>query len=253
MSMRLEYVFDNTMDIGINFKNGTRYKVYGEVVKRFNLNLINGFNFDFNKGVMGLIGLDARHYQRLDRLSIFAARIAGAASFGSERILYYLGGVDNWLFPSFEEGIPYPQGGNFDFAYQTAATNLRGFGTNIRNGSNFAVVNAELRVPLFRYLNRRTQSSFFRNFHLVGFFDAGTAWQGWNPYAEDNPLNIIDEANGPYVRVKVNYFRDPIVAGYGIGARTLLFGYLLRVDYAWGIETRLVQKPKLYISLGMDF
>jgi hypothetical protein len=25
------------------------------------------------------------------------------------------------------------------------------------------------------------------------------------------------------------------------------------VDYAWGLETRRVLDPKLYISLGMDF
>jgi len=33
----------------------------------------------------------------------------------------------------------------------------------------------------------------------------------------------------------------------------LLFGYMLRVDYAWGIETRKIQDPQLYFSLGMDF
>ena len=43
------------------------------------------------------------------------------------------------------------------------------------------------------------------------------------------------------------------MAGYGLGLRTMLFGYFIRVDYAWGIETRIVQDPGLYISLGMDF
>jgi hypothetical protein len=51
----------------------------------------------------------------------------------------------------------------------------------------------------------------------------------------------------------VNYFRDPIVYGYGGGIRTLLFGYFVRLDYAWGVETRVVQDPRLYFSIGMDF
>jgi outer membrane translocation and assembly module TamA len=55
------------------------------------------------------------------------------------------------------------------------------------------------------------------------------------------------------VAVKVNYFRDPLVAGYGFGARALIFGMYVRADYAWGIETREIQKPIFYLALGTDF
>jgi hypothetical protein len=41
--------------------------------------------------------------------------------------------------------------------------------------------------------------------------------------------------------------------GYGVGLRTQLFGYFIKADYAWGIETRTVQKPKIFLSLGLDF
>ena len=58
---------------------------------------------------------------------------------------------------------------------------------------------------------------------------------------------------GDGLEVLVNFFRDPIVAGYGVGVRSMLFGYFLRVDYAWGIETRQVLDPRLFIALGMDF
>ena len=95
------------------------------------------------------------------------------------------------------------------------------------------------------------------NFQVIGFFDAGTAWAGRNPFREDNPLNteIFSEGQpgNEYVFVTVNYFRDPIVAGYGIGARALLFGYFVRLDYGWGIETRVIQKPRLHVALGFDF
>lgn len=251
MALKLEYVFDNTLDVAMNIKNGTRYKVFGEVVKRFDLEVFDGFNLSFNEGFMTVLGFDARHYQRIDKNSILAVRLAGVTSFGSEKTLFYLGGVDNWLFTSFNDEIPIPQNGNF--AYQTVATNMRGFRINIRNGNSFGLLNTELRVPIFKYFSKRIRSSFFRNFQIVGFFDLGTAWEGSNPFSKENPLNTSTITRGELVEVEVQYFRDPIVAGYGVGIRSVLFGYFVRLDYAWGIETRIVQDPRLYISLGMDF
>jgi hypothetical protein len=251
LGLKIEYVFDNTLDVAINIKHGTRYKIYAEVIKRFQLDLLDDVSFDFGKGFMTVIGFDARHYQRLDKHSILAVRAAGASSFGSEKILYFLGGVDNWLFQSFNNDIPFP--GQGEFAFQTLASNLRGFRYNIRNGNNFALINTELRVPIFKYISNNIRSSFVRNFQVVGFFDIGTAWQGFSPFNRDSPLNTIYLYNPPTVSIKVNYFRDPIVAGYGVGIRTMLFGYFIRLDYARGIETRVVQDPRLYFSMGMDF
>ncbi|MEZ5056377.1 MAG: hypothetical protein R2879_05000 [Saprospiraceae bacterium] len=256
VGLKLEYVFDNTIDVALNIKNGTRYKIYSEIVKRVQVNLGDNFQFDLGEGYMGVVGFDARHYQRFLKHSVLAVRGAGATSFGSEKILYYLGATENWIFPRFNNNIPIPQQDNF--AYQTIAANLRGFEMNIRNGNSFAVFNTEVRMPIFRYIFPKTNSGFFKNFQAVGFFDLGTAWQGNNPFSRENPLNVINIPDGKQpgevpVTIKVNYFRDPIVAGYGIGARFLLFGYLIRVDYGWGIETREVQDPMLHISLGTDF
>lgn len=251
LGLKVEYVFDNTIDKAINIKHGTRYKVYAESLKKFQLDLLDNVSFNFADGFMTVIGFDARHYQRIDKHSILAIRAAGASSFGSEKILYFLGGVDNWLLQSFNNDIPFPSQG--EFAYQTLASNLRGFRYNIRNGNTFALINAELRVPIFKYFSKRIRSSFFRNFQLVGFFDVGTAWQGPTPFTDDSPLNTIFISNPPTVNVKVNYFRDPVVAGYGGGIRTMLFGYFIRLDYARGIETRVVQEPRFYLSMGMDF
>jgi len=250
LGLRLEYVFDNTLDVDINIKNGTRYKFYGEVLKRFEIDFIDGFNFDLGEGFMTILGFDARHYQRLDKHSVLAVRAAGSTSFGSERILFLLGGVDNWLFPSFNQDIPLPS--NEGLAYQTFANNVRGFKTNIRNGTSYALINTELRIPIFKYFSRRIKSSFFRSFQLVGFFDIGTAWEGLSPYSDDNPLNITTVTNGA-VTLSINYFRDPIVMGYGAGVRAMLFGYFLKLDYAWGIESRVTQDPRLHFSIGMDF
>ncbi len=251
VGLALEYVFDNTLDVGINIKNGTRYKFYVEFMKRFQLDFADNVTFGFGEGFMGIVGLDGRHYQRLDKHSILALRLAGATSFGSEKILYTLGGVDNWLLPKTNNEIPYPDPS--EFAFQTLTSNMRGFRQNIRNGNNFLLLNTELRVPIFKYFSQSIRSSFFRNFQMIGFFDVGTAWQGITPFSDENPINTIFLENPPTVAVKVNYFRDPIVAGYGFGIRTTLFGYFLRLDYAWGLETRVQQDPMLYFSMGMDF
>ncbi len=251
LGAKLEYVFDNTLDVALNLKNGTRYNVYAELVKRVQLDLIgSNAGFEFAEGFMTVLGLDARHYLRLDKRSFLAIRAAAATSFVSVRNLFFLGGVDNWLFPSTNENIPLPQ--SDDFAYQTLAANMRGFRQNIRNGNSYALINTELRVPIFTYFSRRIRSPFFRNFQIVGFFDLGTAWEGPDPFSEESPLNtvVIRQDN---TRIKVNYFRDPVVAGYGGGIRALLFGYFLKLDVAWGIETRVVQDPILYFSMGTDF
>lgn len=255
-SLRLAAVFDNTVDVDINLKTGTRAKVYTDFVKSFAFNVEPDWSLKLNEGFMTVIGVDARHYQMLDRRSQIAVRFAGATSFGSEKMLYILGGVDNWVFPRFNENIVLPA--DDGFAYQAPAVNLRGFNQNIRNGNTFALINTELRVPIFKYLiNKPVIGNFWRNFQLVGFFDAGTAWQGKSPYSLNNPINtrtLIRPTEGPIIStMRVNYFRDPIVMGYGAGVRALVFGLYLRADYAWGIESRQIQQPMLHLALGTDF
>jgi hypothetical protein len=256
-SVRLAAVFDNTVDVDLNFKTGTRAKIFTDVIKRFSLNTKPDLSLKLNKGFMTIVGIDARHYQMIDRRSQIAMRLAGATSFGSEKMLYILGGIDNWVLPKFNESIQLPD--DEGFAYQSPAVNMRGFKQNIRNGNSYMLFNTELRIPIFKYFsNKPTLGNFWRNFQVVGFFDVGTAWQGASPFSGNNPINVVYLQKGPdgqppIVTMKVNYFRDPVVAGYGVGARALLFGMYLRADYSWGIESRVIQKPMVHIGLGTDF
>ncbi len=256
IGLRLEYVFDNTLLLGTNLRMGTRYKVYGDVFKSFNISFDEGVDSQFEPGILGIVGFDARHYQRILKRSIIALRLAGATNFGQQKILYYLGGADNSVINNFNESIPTPQTGGFVF--QDLANPLRGFDINIRNGGTYVLSNTELRVPVFNYLFNNLRSAFLRDFQLVGFFDIGTAWAGKDPFDEDNPVNITEypdqNADGySPIRVRVRRFREPIVYGYGAGVRTTLFGYFIRADYGWGVETSNRQAGKLHISLGLDF
>jgi outer membrane protein assembly factor BamA len=130
---------------------------------------------------------------------------------------------------------------------------LRGFRSNIRNGTSFLLGNAELRIPVFRYfLDKNKGATVFRDFHIVGFADAGVAWYGASPYSDKNPLNTVT-ISGPITQIEVQYYRDPLVVGYGLGVRTTVLGYFLRLDYAWGIETRSRQDGRIHVSFGYDF
>lgn len=240
-SLKGELTYDNTRSLGLNLYQGTRYKFFGEYYQLLNE---KGSN-------MVVVGADIRNYQRVHRTLIWANRFAISTSFGSNKLLYYMGGVDNWLFPSFdlESSIAYDQ----NYAFQTIATNMRGFPQNIRNGNSFFVYNTELRWPVFRYFfNRPIRSDFINNFQIVLFGDVGTAWTGTSPWSEDNQLFTSYFYRKPLF-IKVERIKDPLVEGFGFGARTRLFGYFLRADLAWGVEDGRVRKPIFYFSLSLDF
>lgn len=250
MGLRLEYVFDNTLDYSLNIKHGSRAKFYGEIAKRFDVDLAGEASFNFNEGLLTLIGFDMRHYERVFKHSVFALRAAAATTLGAEKILFYLGSSEGAVGGSFDQSIPIANG---DFAYEMAATHLRGFRTNIRNGNSFALTNAEFRSPVLRYILPNSRSNFIRQFQVVAFTDVGTAWSGKTPFTRENPINTVTFADDPSYVLTVNYFRDPVVLGYGLGARLNLFGYFVRLDRAWGVETGIVLDPRWHLSLGLDF
>ncbi len=252
ISLKGEYVFDNTIPKDDNVLWGTRYKAYVELINRFEINTQDGITFEPSRGFTTVIGFDFRHYIPVLNHAIIALRGSGATSFGSDNILYYVGGVENAIGSTFNQDIGIPP--DREFAFQVVAPHLRGFQTNIRNGTTYVLANSEFRLPLFKYFSkRRIRSSFFRNFMLVGFFDAGTAWHGLTPGGTDNPINTATVSQPPLLEINVRFFRDPLVLGYGLGARATLLGYNVRVDYGWGVESRQIQNPRLHIALGIDF
>jgi len=249
-SVKLEYVFDNTLDIDLNLYHGTRYKFYLEAINRFDFEVGNDFRFDLSRGFTTVVGFDARHYEPLLRHSIIALRSAGAVSFGSDRILYFVGGTDGWITPQFEDSTPVPP--NTTFAYQTVAPNLRGFDHNVRNGQSFFLASAELRIPFFKYLSpRELKSNFLRNIQLVGFTDFGSAWHGILPNDDNSPA-AQTTLTAPNVSVLLDLDRSVFAYSYGAGARISLLGYFIRADFAWGIDGD-VRTNQLHISLGTDF
>jgi len=245
-SVKLAYIFDNTRHLGINLYNGTRFKIFTEAYQQ-----LNDEKYDLYTA-----GGDFRHYLKIHRTLIWANRFATGASFGRSRLIYYLGSVDNWTnfstkVESFDKSIPIDYSKNY--VYQTLATNMRGFTQNIRNGDRFAVYNSELRWPIVRYFaNHPISSNFWNNLQFVGFFDVGTAWNGLHPWSGENAYDNEVIENGPLI-VTIDSNREPIVYGYGLGVRSMLLGYFIRLDWAWGVENQVVLPRIFYLSLLMDF
>jgi hypothetical protein len=242
-----ELIFDNTRVLGTNLRTGMRWKVFGEAYRQINA----------SKSDLFVLGGDFRHYTRIHRTLIWANRFAASTSFGRSPLIYYMGSVDNWInlsqskVPTFNESVAIDYTKNY--AYQALATNLRGFSQNIRNGSNFAVFNTELRWPIFRYLaGHPLGSGFLNNFQVVGFADVGSAWSGLHPFANENAWDTEVIENGP-MTITLDANREPIVAGYGFGIRAQLLGYFIRLDWAWGVENMEVQPRMFYLSLSLDF
>ncbi|MBS1510586.1 MAG: hypothetical protein JST86_07100 [Bacteroidetes bacterium] len=259
---RLEFVYDNTLNPTMNIWNGLRYKAYLD------------WNYQVNKVVNAdgpqtfNLGFDARYYYPIFQNFIWAGRAAGDFSWGNQKFIYYLGGVDGWLMFGSNQKID-PTTGNVikeryynsstpvasdqSYAFQSLAVNMRGFIQNIANGNNYVVMNSEFRLPVFSTLLKRPiNNAFLRNFQLVQFTDLGTAWNG-NYNSIKRPSTYISNSdNSATVIIKAGGV-GPFAGGYGFGARSTLLGYFLKFDAGWPMSGVFKGKPILYFAMGLDF
>jgi len=243
--VKLELIFDDTRDRAMNIKNGTRFKIFAESYAEIDQSVKD----------INIVGLDFRTYTKIHRTIIWANRLAASTSFGQRKLVYYLGSVDEWI--NFGDRFNTQQNIARDqnFFWQALATNMRGFNQNIRNGNTFAVINSELRIPIFQYLIAKPiKSEFVKNFQIIGFGDVGTAWTGPDPYSDENAFNTREiNQGGSDVTVRLNNKKDPLVGAVGFGLRTKLLGYFVRWDYGYGIEDGEFLTPMAHLSLGLDF
>lgn len=247
VSLKGEVIYDNTRKRLVNIYYGTRFKIFGEYYKRISS----------GKSDMIVLGIDFRKYTKIHRELIWANRFAASTSYGPTRLLYYLGGVDNWmgyLFnPSGMFDTTIPVNPDVNYGFQTTATNMRGFIQNARNGTSFALINSEIRWPFVRYFaGHPLRSNFLNSLQVVGFGDIGSAWTGKYPWSGQNAYDSEIIKNGP-VTVTLESHRPPIITGFGAGLRAQLAGYFIRADWAWGIEDHYILPRVFYLSFSLDF
>lgn len=255
----LEYVYDNTLTPAMNIWNGLRYKFFIDWNRQVNkVQFADGPNtFNF--------GFDARYYYPIYRNFIWAGRAAGDFSWGNQKMIYYLGGVDGWLM--FGQNVKNGKERYFsnsnrpaadqNYAFQSLAVNMRGFIQNVANGNNAVVLNSEFRLPVVStFFNRTFNNSFLNNFQVTQFIDLGTAWNGaYNSLKRPSVSYNTPTAGGPgatTVIVKAGGI-GPFAGGYGFGARSTLLGYFLKYDVSWPMSGFFKGKPIMYFALGLDF
>ncbi|MEO6219430.1 MAG: hypothetical protein ABIO81_03310 [Ginsengibacter sp.] len=259
--LHAEYVYDNTLNPAQNIWNGIRYKAYIDWNSQVSKLATTEGRYTFN------LGFDARAYYPIYRNFIWAGRVAGDFSWGNQKLVYYLGGIENWFM--FGNNLKTDKNGiqtyryfnpnnrpdpDADYAFQSLAVNMRGFIQNAANGNNAAVINSEFRLPVFTTLfSKPINNAFIRNFQLIQFIDLGSAWNGAYDKLSRPSITYSDPSN-PTVQIRIKAPGvGPFLGGYGFGARSMLLGYFLKFDAGWPMNGFFRGKPIYYFSMGLDF
>ncbi len=247
---RKSFVMDNTIAYGPNVRSGFRGAVHLDSY----LSPQPQYNF-------GKLVIDLRHYLPLYKKLTLATRAYYGQFFGRAPKKFLLGGMNNWLFNStVRQGQNNPLAiepfvNNSDLLFIEYVMPMRGFSYNQQFGNKAFVFNAELRIPAAGIIfPEEVSSTFIRNFEISGFTDIGAAWSGKSPYSKENILNTttIDNSNTPF-SAQVNTYKNPYLIGYGLGLRTILLGYFVKLDIAWGWHDRQIHNTRYYVTLGYDF
>lgn len=249
---KTEIVYDNSVSTGMNLMEGTRGK----------MSFMHYQGLSDQQHSFSRASIDLRHYQKVYREIVFAVRGFAGTFFGPSPKKFLLGGMNNWLFNQTEldgntgEGQPNPlgiRGETQDILFVEYATNLRGFDYATLFGNSVMLLNAELRVPLIRALtNGPIASNFFRNLQFTAFYDVGTSWSGPPPFTSETSVSYNIIKDGPFQAQIKNYI-NPWLYSYGVGARTVVFSYYVKFDFAWPVEDYEVGEPRAYLTLGFDF
>ncbi len=253
LGAKVEYCYDNTSYYGLNMMEGIRFKASYESQK-----VIGSANYNYS-----VLDVDGRGYLKLHKELLLAVRGSGGQFLGNAKKSFMIGGMDNWVNGSNDNsGTGNPLNGPDedyvngypDILLNRFVTNMRGFQRASLYGNKYFLFNAELRWPIIRYFyKRRTiNSTFLRNLQITGFGDFGSAWSGSSPFQRQNNYSQIPFDRTPFSGL-VTTFRSPILTSYGLGIRSYVSQYCIKLDVAWGIRDYKEQKPSAVISIGHDF
>lgn len=216
---------------------------------------------------------DARHYFDMGLGYTFAVRGSGGFSFGPDEQTFFLGGVQGWINQRFSNTLPFDQlADNF---FTQPAIPLRGYEFNTINGSQYGLINAEFRFPLFAaILPGPVPVLPLYNLTGAAFVDAGVAWGRTVQSGLFDPVTGQPLVNDASLDFKVGERRDgvffdgggnnftedfysgDILIGAGFGLRTIFLGLPFRWDIGYPYDRNRGfrgGKPIHYISIGVDF
>lgn len=181
----------------------------------------------------GTLSGDFRQYYSIANFWTFAFRFSGGTSFGENAQYFLLGGMQNWINYSFEDRQVDPQVAESIF-FTMPAWPMRGHRYNAGIGNTFALANLEFRYPLVAaILPGPIPILPLYNIQGTMFTDVGGTW-----------LNDTFQ----------NFEQDSLLAGAGLGLRTIVLGLPVRWDVAWPYEVGEGFGRRVhYFSIGLDF
>lgn len=239
----LRYVHDNSFFGYISPINGSRY-----YISLYGTPKITGDGISFATAMV-----DYRDYIKLfSTFYTFAWRVFAGTSQGPNPQEFFIGGTENWINARFD-GDFIPVRNAEDLQFLTPVVPMRGFDYNAKFGNNFALLNMELRFPMFGFLSAGPLP-LFETLFGTAFVDVGSAW-GWNNYPGYSQIAapiyqkfqpFDHDANG-------NLETRDLLVGTGFGARMVVLYFLLRLDVAWAYNIQSFSPPHYYFSLGYDF
>jgi len=226
----LGYVHDNTLWGMWSPVRGSRYEA----------RLLGTPGWGSSKfSFLSLTGDYRKYWKFWDDFS-FALRGSGGASFGSNPQRFFIGGTDNWINRTFENGR-IPIDNEEDFAFLQAALPLRGYNYNARIATRYVLGNMELRFPLVKYFLGGVLPYILQAVNAAMFVDVGAAFDDINAFRAFGR----DEAGG--------MINQDLLIGTGFGTRMWFLGFPLKFDVAWSHNGGGFSSPKYYFSLGADF
>lgn len=224
----VSYVHDNTLWGYTAPIKGTRYNITLLGTPKIGSNGVSFFSAI----------ADYRTYFDIADDYTFVLRLNGGYSFGKNPQRFYIGGTESWInYEIQNDELPIEE--IQDFAFSTPVMPLRGYNYNTRSGSKFALMNAEFRFPLFRYLILGLLPFGFQNIQGVLFADAGTVW------SDNKKLQLFQNVDG--------FQTKDLLLSMGIGTRLFFLYFPMKLDIAWTYDMKKFSQPRYMISIGADF
>ncbi len=207
---------------------------------RYEVRLFGSPGLGGNTLQFGSAMVDYRKYYKFWQDFSFVLRGAAGGSFGRNPQRFFIGGTENWINRTFEQGR-IPIDNVEDYAFLTPVLPLRGYNYNARIARYYMLGNAELRFPLVKYFLGGVLPYLLQTLNAAMFVDVGTALD--KPETFRSYMKDADGRSMP----------QDLLVGTGVGARMWFLGFPLRFDVAWSYLGNGFSTPKYYFSLGAEF
>ena len=186
------------------------------------------------------VTFDYRKYYRFWDDFSHVLRASGGGSFGANPQRFFIGGTENWINRTFEDGR-IPINSEEDFAFLTAALPLRGYNYSARIATRYLLGNTELRFPVVKYFLGGVLPYILQSVNGAVFLDVGAVFDTPNDFRaftrdENNKLTNKD-----------------LLIGTGVGMRMWFLGFPMKFDIGWSYNGGGFSSPVYYFSLGADF